>query len=609
MCGIVAASSHASVTAETVAKLARLEYRGYDSYGVAVLDDGEFQVIKGIGSVSEAVSAGQLGNVPASGLAIGHTRWATNGSVSLANAHPHLSFDGSVAVAHNGVIANHWQLRLTLASMGVTCVSETDSEVIGHIIALHIANGASTLQAIISTVDTLTGEYAFVVAHRLEPAGIYGAKSKSPLVAYYDGQVAILASDALALSNVGPGRLIYLEDGDVIRLNRESAGVFARDGGGAVRRVARRRVVHQESDGEAGLGGFAHYMIKEIHETPVAAARALAISDASLGGVLPISDSRPVTLFGAGSGYYVSQIGQYLLRQLAGISAIAAPSDEAQESVMLQEGDGAIAISQSGETFDTLEMCRIARERGALLTSICNVPQSTQERLSNRRLQQRSGAEISVLSTKSLISQVVLLTRLALYASKERDYLPRRVIAEYYRSLGRVSDVLQECIAHASAPIRALAVKYDAVLHWFFIGRGIFYPVALEDALKFKEGTYRHAEGMSAGFFKHGTIALVSKEFVTVALIPPKGKQSSTLASVSEIYARGGTVCGFGAELEDERDSVLFSDYIVLPSLGSDIADSLTQLVAGQLLAYYYALNLGREIDQPRHLAKSVTVR
>lgn len=608
MCGIVASTSCVNVARVTVERLARLEYRGYDSYGLATLDGDQILVAKGIGSIGAAVATGFLETTRPARLALGHTRWATHGYTSEINAHPHLSFDGAVAIAHNGVIANHSELRAVLRANGIDCLSQTDSEVVAHMIALRLQDGRSALSAICLTMAKLTGEYALGIISRSEPDTIYGVRNRSPLVASYDGSSAVLASDKLALTGMPEGKIVYLEDRDVIRLRADRAEVYTVDALGRGRRVSRRRTLEKRVMPDPGKGGYAHFMLKEIHETAEAAEAALSVPGHVFKDVIPFT-ARPVTLFGAGSGYYVAQIGQYLLSQVARVTAMALPSDEAQEFATLQPGDCAIALSQSGETFDTLEMCRAARDQGAVVTSICNVPNSTQERLSQHRLQQRSGPEISVLSTKSLVSQVVLLARLALEAGTSTATLVAEERRHHDEALAALPEALRRCVAAVADPVKDLARALQRIENWFFIGRGIYYPAALEDALKFKEGTYLHAEGMSAGFFKHGTISLVSPGFHTVALVPSAPQQTAALATVSEIAARGGAVSGFGPHRTDARIQDVFTNYIELPYLGDEIADVVVQLVAGQLFAYYFALNLGREIDQPRYLAKSVTVR
>ncbi|MBH0777703.1 glutamine--fructose-6-phosphate transaminase (isomerizing) [Nocardia bovistercoris] len=610
MCGIVGMTSPENiVTGQTADQLSVLEYRGYDSWGLACLTEDTLAVVKDTGSIGKALREGRLSGLPDASLALGHTRWATHGGVTAANAHPHLSYDRAVAVVHNGVIENHQQLRRDLEASGVTFASDTDSEVAAHLIARHLEHGASMRDAIAATTATLSGEYALAVISVTEPATVWGAKHKSPLVVAFDGQRGILASDQMALDGIS-NDVLFLDDGDIVAVRADSAEVYAAVHGSVqpVTRAFTRLTGRQE---RADKGQYPHWMIKEIHETPTAVTAASSLPAERFASVLP--PDRAVTLIGAGSAFYVASMGQYLLKSLAGIRASALPSDEAEYLAVLGPGDPLIAVSQSGETFDTLEICRTALAAGAVLTSICNVPSSTQERLATHRLPQGSGPEICVLSTKSIVSQVVLLARLALETGRANRTLSAERYAAHQESLERLPDTLTEFIATASTSVQALAAKYSHVGDWFFLGRGILYPAACESALKFKEVNYHHAEGMASGFFKHGTISLIDEHFYTVALLPSHtddpDRYAATLAAVSEIAARKGPVIGIGPADLPADDLNTFVEYLPLPYHGDEIADLIIQLVAGQLLAYYCALDLGREIDQPRSLAKSVTVR
>ncbi|UGT59860.1 glutamine--fructose-6-phosphate transaminase (isomerizing) [Nocardia asteroides] len=598
-----------TVTGRTADQLAVLEYRGYDSWGLAALTDDSLAVVKDTGSIGKALREGRLSELPEASLALGHTRWATHGGVTAANAHPHLSYNGAVAIVHNGVIENHLQLRRELEASGVSFASDTDSEVAAHLIARHLEQGASMRDAIAATTAALSGEYALAVISVSEPGTVWGAKHKSPLVVAFDGQRGILASDQMALDGIS-NDVLFLDDGDIVAVHADSAQVYAPvDGALApVDREFTRLAGRQE---RADKGEYPHWMIKEIHETPAAVVSASELAAERFASVLPAD--RPVTLIGAGSAFYVASMGQYLLKSLAGLRATALPSDEAEYLAVLGPGDPLVALSQSGETFDTLEICRAALDAGAILTSICNVPSSTQERLATHRLPQGSGPEICVLSTKSIVSQVVLLARLALETGRANGTLSAESYAAHEESLARLPETLSTFIATASTSVQALAAKYSHVEDWFFLGRGILYPAAQESALKFKEVNYHHAEGMASGFFKHGTISLIDEDFYTVALLPSHtdapDRYAATLAAVSEIAARKGPVIGIGPADVPADDLRVFTEYLPLPYHGDDIADLVIQLVAGQLLAYYCALDLGREIDQPRSLAKSVTVR
>jgi glutamine---fructose-6-phosphate transaminase (isomerizing) len=591
--------------------LRTLEYRGYDSYGIVFDSGGEaLRLTRGVGSITKADEAGAFGGVGSSHLALGHTRWATHGGVSEANAHPHLSFDGNVAIVHNGVIANHLVLRRELSDAGIELKSETDSEVVAHLIALEIARGTDVLASVGKAVARLDGEYALGIVVKQDPLVMYGAKNESPLLVAWNGDGAILCSDQLAACSVS-NDLTYFEDRDIFRLAHDGVEIFKADGDGALQSVQRATVATGESYSVPSKGEFAHYMLKEIHEIPAVIEVAAQATASELRGAVPESATR-TTLIGSGSAFYVARIGQYFLNTLARLSTHALPSDEAPYWTTFDRGDAVLAISQSGETYDTLSVIRTALKGGAHITSLGNVPGSSQERLATHCLRQGAGPEICVLSTKSVISQVVLLARLALRLGVDNGHLPVADFERYEASIARLPETLRTLLED-SEELRRLAVEHAPVEHWFFIGRGPLYPVALESALKFKEISYRHAEGLPAGFFKHGTISLIDDDFHTVALLPSRGtapeRFQATVDNVSEIVARRGPVLGIGPHdaSADERDE--FTRYLGLPLHGDDIADVVVHLVAGQMFAYFCALELGREIDQPRSLAKSVTVR
>jgi glucosamine--fructose-6-phosphate aminotransferase (isomerizing) len=603
----------ASIVDTTVHALQLLEYRGYDSYGVVTVDDGALTVVKDVGPIGRAVRDGKLAGVGEATLALAHTRWATHGKVSPRNAHPHVSYDSKVAVVHNGVIENHARLRRELEASGVEFASETDSEVIAHLVARELESTGDLLTAIGRTTGRLAGEFAIAVISIDDPETVYGAKLKSPLLLTYNGQEAVLASDQMATSEIA-GEVMYLDDGDVVRLRTDAAHVFTRSDGGGLEPAHRAFASVAGRYRVPDKGRFDHYMLKEIHETPAAVKAALRIPSADLASVVPASEDGKFTMVGAGSAFYVALIAQYFFAKLTRLEVAAYSSDEAGYLARFREGDALVAISQSGETFDTLEISRTAVAAGAVLTSLTNVPNSTLERLAAHNLRQGAGPEICVLSTKSIVSQVLVLIRAALEHGHATGMLDDDERVLYEQSLQRLPATLQQLLSdEGMGAIRTLAEKYSAARHWFFIARGSLYPVALESALKFKEVSYHHAEGMPAGFFKHGTISLIDENFYTVALLPSKKRDperfSATLSNISEIKARGGPVIGLGPSDVTDDDLADFAEYLRLPYHDDDVCDVLIQLVAGQLLAYYCALSLGRDIDQPRSLAKSVTVR
>jgi glutamine---fructose-6-phosphate transaminase (isomerizing) len=610
MCGIVGHVG-AGAAAGVIEGLQNLEYRGYDSWGLALHRDDGIEVAKQVGSISRAAAAERFADLSESALVLGHTRWATHGGVTRANAHPHVSFDGRVALVHNGVIENHVELRRWLMAEGVEFSSGTDTEVAAHLVALELSrDGDDPVEAIGRALRRLDGEYALGIVLAEQPDTLYGARQKSPLLTAWNDEGAVLTSDPMAVGGVSE-ELLYLQDGDIFAVRAGGADVRESGGQNGLRRIARDTIHTPRGQARPGKDGFEHYMIKEIHEVPEAVRVATQKSAEELRGVTG-GRTDQLTLIGSGSAFYVARIGQYFLSRLAHLRSHALPSDEAPYWMHFDDKEAVIAISQSGETFDALEVARAVRAGGGHLTSLTNVPNSTLERISDYRLQQDCGPEICVLSTKSVVSQVVLLARVALRLGADAGRISAEELEAHEDSLRRLPETLERLIAERSDEIRILGEGYSTTEHWFFIGRGPLYPAALESALKFKEVSYHHAEGLPAGFFKHGTISLIDEHFFTVALLPSRqgtdDRFPATLANISEIAARNGPVIGFGPEDFDD-DGELFADYVPLPFHGEEIADVVIQLVVGQLFAYHCANALGREIDQPRSLAKSVTVR
>ncbi len=612
MCGIVGMiGSQGDVVADTIRGLKILEYRGYDSWGFVLFEDGRPRMAKDVGSVTRAHAEGHLDELGTAPLAIGHTRWATHGGVSRRNAHPHLSVDGRVAVVHNGVIENHLALRHELEADGVEFRSETDSEVVAHLVARELRDGEPFVEAIGRVIARLDGEFGLAIGIADDPGAVYGAKRKSPLLLAHNGERAVLASDQLAAIGIAE-EVVFVHDGDVVRLTPEGADIFAAHPDGSIEPVEREVTSIGNGYKAPDKDGYDHFMLKEMHEVPNTARAALAVSDEDLRAALP-HDRERLTLIGAGSAFYVARIAQYFLRRYAGLQTDALPSDEAPEWATFDERDALVAISQSGETFDTLEVVRTALDAGSWVTSVSNVPNSTQERLASHCIHQGSGPEICVLSTKSIVSQVLILIRAALLRGLDNGNLSEEAFAEHDANLRRLPATLEDLLSTRVDRIEELARRYSSSEHWFFVGRGPFYPLALESALKFKEVSYRHAEGLPAGFFKHGTISLIDEAFHTVALLPSKHSSptrfGATLSNISEIVARNGPVIAFGPDDATEDDLADIAAYIPLPYHDDDASDVVIQLLAGQLFAYFCALSLGREIDQPRSLAKAVTVR
>ena len=602
MCGIVGIVHHGEVAPLLVESISRLEYRGYDSCGIATLNSAGIEVRKDIGAVTEVAS--RLGLALAHGeLGIAHTRWATHGGVSRENAHPHLSCDKGFAVAHNGIISNHEALRAELAERGHCFSSQTDTEVFAHLLEEIYRCGVSVEETFVRALRRLKGTFALAMISAHDPESIFCARQKSPLILGIAPETNFVGSDVNAFLAY-TRRAVVLDDGEYAVVSRE--GYCVR--GIADRQVRSKRITEIDwSPGDAKKAGHRHYMEKEIWEQSEVIIRALEVPQKDIVALAQMMHAaKRNILVGVGTTYYVALFGQYLLASLAGEFAPALSSDESGELALMDRETLLLAISQSGETFDTLQTIRQAKAAGARTAAIVNVPGSTMTREAEIVIQQNSGPEICVISTKAAMAQMVLLIRLAV----ELGYLKKNCRAKeefkILKELGELPKLVKIALRSEQAHIRELALRYHQRRSWFFLGRGLYMPIALESALKMKEVTYLHAEGMPAGFLKHGTLSLIEEETPCVFLIPPKEEKELyelTMSSVSEVRARGGKVIAFVFDAGSER----FDEEVRLPRASNCIAP-LLQLVAGQLLAYETAVVLGRNVDRPRSLAKSVTV-
>ena len=611
MCGIVGVIQSGDGTLKTaVEALQRLEYRGYDSFGVSVLDEHGIRTKKAVGSVTAHTRSGFFKDVKDGASVIAHTRWATHGGVSEENAHPHVSFDGEFSVVHNGVIENYRELQTRLAKAGIELKSETDTETIAHLLALHYQKTGSVMKAFEKTLADLKGEYAVVFTTVHDPERLYAARHKSPLGIGHTGEMTIVASDQRA---VGPlsSHITFLEDGDVVVLSSGKAEMYARGGKGDSLQKVTRKKTPIVGDNDDGLGGYPHYMIKEIHEAPIAAERVFAIDDKKITAIARDMLKKDIVITGAGSSFYAAQMGQYYFAELAKTYVRVHPSDEIMSLVTFDRKSHLVAMSQSGETFDTLEVMRAALAKKSTVTAITNVLGSSSDRLATFPLFQGSGLEVCVLSTKSLVSQTLLLYRIAKKLAELKGHLSPAEAKKLTKDEKDFPDILRAFFKASEKKIKETAGWNRNVDNWFFIGRGIHYPLAMENALKFKEVSYLHAEGMPAGFFKHGTISLIDESFYTIAFLPAKSGSELfrlTASNIAEIHARGGHVIGIGHDKDVSDEIGGLYDYIALPNLNPHL-NPIFQLITGQLLAYYCAASLGRNIDKPRALAKSVTVR
>ncbi|HEX5954196.1 MAG TPA: glutamine--fructose-6-phosphate transaminase (isomerizing) [Rhodanobacteraceae bacterium] len=609
MCGIVAACTQRDVVPILLAGLHALEYRGYDSAGLAVLDDGQLSRLRAPGKVAELDALWHASSLHGR-TGIAHTRWATHGAPNEANAHPHLSRD-TVAVVHNGIIENHAELRAELQQAGYAFTSDTDTEVIAHLVHKLVAEGKPLREAVGEATRRLRGAYAIAVLHRDHPGHVVGARRGSPLCVGVGIGEHFLGSDVQALIQV-TNRIVYLEEGDVAEITPDSLAIQAADGSQVTRKV-------RESDlsmDAVERGQYRHYMLKEIFEQPGAVANTL---EGRIAGdhVLPnifgvdadalLQRVRHVHIVACGTSYHAGMVARYWLEGIAGIPcSVEVASEYRYRNVVVMPDTLFLAISQSGETADTLAALREGRERGYLGSfAVCNVPESSLVRESDLTLMTRAGPEIGVASTKAFTTQLSALALLVLELARLRG-VDAGKLSQLVGELASLPRRLEEALKLAPA-IATLAEAFVDKRHALFLGRGAQYPVAMEGALKLKEISYIHAEAYPAGELKHGPLALVDEDMPVIAVAPNNQLLEKLKSNLEEVRARGGQLYVFA---DDEVDLSLNGNrgQLMKVGAGGNFIAPAVFTVPLQLLAYHVAVLRGTDVDQPRNLAKSVTV-
>lgn len=613
MCGIVGYTGPKQASRILVEGLKRLEYRGYDSAGIAVREDDEIGggkkpivLIKKQGKIAElrkAVPKDMAGHA-----GIGHTRWATHGAVNDINAHPHLDSSGKVAIVHNGIIENYVSLKEMLEQKGVVFISETDSEVIAHLVA-YLYQGDLEL-AVKAALGHLKGTYGIAVMHADEPHRIVGARNGSPLVIGIGDGEMLLASDVTAML-AHTKRVVYLNDGEVVSI---LPGDFKISDMADQAIDPKIDLVTWEL-GAIEKEGFSCYMEKEIFEQPESIERALSgRMDLEYGtvkfGGLNLSKKellaiQRIRVIAAGTSWHAGLVGCHLFESIARLPAVAELASELRYRNPVVEPETLyFAVSQSGETADTLYAMREIQRRGGSVLGICNVVGSTIARESDGGVYVHSGPEIAVASTKAFTSQLAAFYLITLAIARMHDMSHHEGV-RFLESLKAVPALVRKTLGLRDH-IQKIAKKYAHTKDFLFLGRGILYPIAMEGALKLKEISYIHAEGYAAGEIKHGPIALISPETPSFFLVPNDHLREKTLTSMKEIKARGGPVIAI-AEEGDELVAAIADDYIPVPASDARF-QPFTMVIPVQLFAYFCALELGRDVDQPRNLAKSVTV-
>lgn len=607
MCGIVGAVANRDVVPFLVDGLKRLEYRGYDSAGIAVLSD-EIRRVRRTGRVIEMENAAAEEKINGF-VGIGHTRWATHGGVTEGNAHPHIS-SGELALVHNGIIENHEELRERLRSFGYEFESQTDTEVIGHLIHHHLKIEKDLLKATQCSVKELEGAYAIAVISKNDPQRLVAARMGCPLLVGLGENENFIASDASAVISA-TRNIIFLEEGDVVEVRLDGVSIFDTDGNSIERPVHLSEV----SLASMELGPYSHFMQKEIHEQP----RAIAdtIEPILAEGFSPelfganaaelLRDVSSVQILACGTSYYAALVARYWMEALANIScSVEVASEYRYRKVVANPKQLIVTISQSGETLDTMEALKYAKSLGQLKTlSICNVQESAIPRASSMVFYTRAGAEIGVASTKAFTTQLIALFALVGTLAKLNGHLDAEKEQQLMEELRHLPGSVQHAL-NLEPQIMRWAEKFSPKHHALFLGRGLHYPIALEGALKLKEISYIHAEAYPAGELKHGPLALVDVDMPVVVIAPNDTLLEKVKSNIQEVRARGGEMFVFADA--DSHFSESEGVHVIRTPRHVGILSPVVHAIPVQMLAYHTALARGTDVDKPRNLAKSVTV-
>ena len=606
MCGIVAYTGKQSAREVLIDGLKRLEYRGYDSSGIAILDGSPYWA-RAVGKVA-VLEQRVWQEAPDGIVGIAHTRWATHGKPSENNAHPHIDCTGNIFLAHNGIIENYLVLKKRLAASGHTFRSETDTEVLAHLIeSLYQGNLEAAIQKALLQVQ---GTFGLAVLHAAHPGVVVVARRGSPIVLGVGENESFAASDASALAR-HTDQVVYLEDNEVARLEPGRFSITTLENRSVNREATTLEVGPEAMD----RGSYPHFMLKEIFEQPEAVENALrgrvnhAEGVSKLGGLESVRDrlqqARHLIIISCGTSYYAGLFGRYAFETLTDLTVETELASEFRyRKLNLRQNTVVLAISQSGETADTLAALREAKRKGALVLGLVNVVGSTIARETHAGVYSHAGIEVGVASTKSFVSQVTILTLMALLMGRNRD-LSYEEGATVLRGLEKLPDQIRETLQQ-SQRVRELAGKYSGFSHFLYIGRKYQYPIALEGALKLKEIAYIHSEGYAAGEMKHGPIALIDPSFPTMAIVPEDASYEKVISNIQEIRAREGRIIAVTTAGNTKLGS-LVDDVIEVPR-NHDLLMPILTVVPLQLFAYHCGVLRACDIDKPRNLAKSVTV-
>ena len=612
MCGIIGYVGNNNSVPYIIDGLKRLEYRGYDSAGISILQGHELVTVRAVGKVAELEKATLLAN-PKGNTGIGHTRWATHGKPSEENSHPHTDCTGDIVVVHNGIIENYLTLRDKLESRGHRFKSETDTEVIAHLIEenlLHVRaenDQDRLLKAVQKTNKEIAGAYAYGVLWARTPGLLIGVKNQSPMVVGLGKDENFLASDVPAFLK-HTNKVLFLEDGEIALLHVDGVTVLDKDG--KEKEVKPVKISWDQQTAEKG--GFAHFMLKEIYDQPQAIEDTLRTARADFGKILGldttgIRELRNIHIIACGTAYHAGLVGKYYIEQLAGIPvSVDLASEYKYRAIPPLPHTLAVAISQSGETADTIGAIKKAKELGFRTLAICNVLGSTLTRTCDGTFFTHCGPEISVASTKAFTSQITSVYALALFLGKANGNLSQAAFDKAYKGLLALSKAMSEAVK-LEYEVRHLTRKIYKADRFIFLGRNVNFPIALEGALKLKEVSYRSAEGFAAGEIKHGPISIIDKGTPVFMLMPHDSLFEKMLSACQECRARGAFVVAITTKNGVKQAKDVADKVITVPQT-DDLLQPIIDVVPLQFLAYWIAKRLGCDIDQPRNLAKSVTV-
>ncbi|MBK9975536.1 MAG: glutamine--fructose-6-phosphate transaminase (isomerizing) [Planctomycetes bacterium] len=607
MCGIVGYVGQREASEVLLEGLRRLEYRGYDSAGVSILNGTGLQLRKAVGRLANLER--ELAATPLHGhVGIGHTRWATHGAPSVRNSHPHLSYDGKLSIIHNGIIENYRELKNELLAQGVKFESDTDTEVVAHLVER--AYQGDLLKALAEVLPRLRGAYALALLHQDEPGRVLATRLGSPLVLGVGENENFIASDVPALLKY-TRRVVFPEEGQICEISREGVRIFSPDLKLLPAAIQTTELTLDAAEKE----GFEHFMLKEIHEQPRAIAEtlrgrlnegAIDLTELALDPAL-INGLRRVAIIACGTSLYASMVGKYLMERFTHLPTETWSASEFRYAdPVINAQTLVISVSQSGETADTLEAVKLAKASGATTISVCNVMGSSIARISAATLYTRAGPEIGVASTKAYVTQLAAFALLAVGLGRMLGTTSQQQEARIVDGLMHIPGQVKALLDKDIVAVKRCAKRYKDVFNFMYIGRHFNYPTAMEGALKLKEISYIHAEGYAGGEMKHGPLALVEGTFPTIAIAPQGGTREKLLSNVQEIRARSGVVVLVATE--GDAEAAELADYLIeIPACAEELSPILA-IVPLQLLAYYTATQLGRDVDKPRNLAKSVTV-